>query len=96
VKIWDARTGRLIQTLNHGGVHCLAFDPSGRFLASAGKDATIRIWNAERREVLALRGHADTVWALSFSADGRYLASGGSDKKVKIWDLPPLLEKAQR
>jgi WD40 repeat protein len=73
----------------------VAVSPNGRWLASAGEDTTIVLWNAgnlankslipKRRHTL--RGHTGMVMSLAFSPDGRRLVSGSRDGTVKVWDL---------
>ena len=51
VRLWDATTGKDIRTFaGHGGpVHSIAFDPTGKMLASGGVgDDTIRSRMVER------------------------------------------------
>ena len=47
IKIWDLKTGRLLQTLDgHSDwVISVAFSPDAKTLVSASKDETIRLWN---------------------------------------------------
>jgi WD40 repeat protein len=66
----------------------LSFSPDGRFIATAGTDYTVRVWDAQSgREVRLLRGHTDhRILSVAFSPDGTWLASGGRDRTVRIWD----------
>lgn len=65
----------------------LTFSPSGRMLASAGADQTIRLWEPDTgRDIRILRGHTGPVRALAFSPDGRMLASGSGDTTVRLWE----------
>jgi WD40 repeat protein len=46
VKIWDARTGRLLHTLegHKNPVRSAAFSPDGGAIVSASDDNTVKIW----------------------------------------------------
>jgi WD40 repeat protein len=68
-------------------VRCLAFDPSGRLLASAGEDRRIVLWQVDSGRHTGLPGHHQTVESLAFSPDGRTLASGGADAQVLLWQV---------
>ena len=91
IKLWGVSgEGRLSEerTLTgHGGaVHALAFNPTGRTLASGGDDRTVILWDPEAgRERLALTGHADRVLEVAFSADGGALLTASRDGAVKRW-----------
>jgi RNA polymerase sigma factor (sigma-70 family) len=89
-----ARMGTI--RFRHGGpVVSLAFRPTGKVLASAGHDNSIRIWELSTRKELrrlapAKGDFADAtqVNTVAWSRDGRYLASGTStrDWTVRLWD----------
>lgn len=70
-------------------VNNLAYAPHGELLASASRDATIRLWDVDLGETRhVLRGHQDGVLRVAFSPDGSMLASGSQDDTVILWGLP--------
>lgn len=75
-------------------IYSLAFSMEGRFLASAGADCKILLWDLAHGHLLAeLSGHTGTIHALSFSRDGNILSSGSLDCTVKLWDFTKLAEE---
>lgn len=65
----------------------VAFSPDGQWLASAGADMTIRLWDVKTgRELRVLRGHTAMVLQVVFSPDGRRLVSSSLDHSIRIWD----------
>jgi WD40 repeat protein len=86
--LWDAATGRMVPLKGTAGqVNGLAFSPNSRFLASARKDRTVRIYNLESQEPpQILSGHIDAVLAVAYSPNGRMLASGDQDGTLRFWD----------
>jgi WD40 repeat protein/predicted Ser/Thr protein kinase len=65
----------------------VAFDSTGRRLASASLDGTVRIWNvADGREQLVLRGHAGVVTTVQFEPGDRRIISAANDGTIRIWD----------
>ena len=65
-----------------------AVAPARSWLACAGLDGTVRIWDvATGREQAVLDAHTGSVWAVAVAPDGSWLASGSDDWTVRIWDV---------
>jgi WD40 repeat protein/serine/threonine protein kinase len=90
LKVWDAASGREVRRFS-GHIHslwCAAFSSDGRWLATAGNDATVKLWDVERgTELRTFYGHTDNVSCVVFSPDGRRLASAGWEGTVRLWDV---------
>jgi eukaryotic-like serine/threonine-protein kinase len=90
IRLWDAATGQLVQSLagHRGQIPGLAFDPTGERVASAGADGTVRVWAVPGgQETRRYRGHREMAQAVAFSPDGMRLASASADGTLKVWDL---------
>lgn len=63
-----------------GAISILAFSIDGRYLASAGMDRSVLIWDLAHGHLLAVfGGHTERIESLAFSRDGNILVSGKKD-----------------
>jgi len=68
----------------------LCFDdqisPNGRWLATAGNETTVRVWDIATGECLARLTHNDWVFSTRFSQDGATILTGSRDRFARLWD----------
>ncbi len=73
---------------HRGAILDLEYSPDGRWLASAGRDGTIRILDAQAESLARiLFGHVGSISSLAWSPDGKYLASASEDRTLRFWDV---------
>ena len=75
-------------------IYDLKFHPILKFiLLSASKDCSIRLWNTDNGEQIAIYtgvdGHTGGVNCIDWHDDGELFISGGMDYSVKIWKITP-------
>ncbi|GBF95106.1 hypothetical protein Rsub_07690 [Raphidocelis subcapitata] len=96
IKVWDMYSCEVESTLTgHGGDvrHC-EWHPTSSLLASASKDALVKLWDARTAgEALAtLHGHKGAVMQARWNPNGNWLLSVSRDQTLKVWDLRTLRE----
>ncbi len=69
-----------------GGIAAMAVHPSEPWVAGAGMDGLLRVWEYPSGRLLkALAGHRWDVRSVAFAQQGDLLVSLGSDRQVLVW-----------
>ncbi|WP_232836687.1 WD40 repeat domain-containing protein [Lentzea terrae] len=89
-RLWDSGARGMVAALgrHHEDIQTIAFSRDGRFLATAGDEPRILVWDLAdpRRPPVELAGHDPGVLGLAFGRDGT-LTSAGLDRTLRVWDL---------
>ncbi|MFI6362196.1 AAA family ATPase [Nocardia sp. NPDC050630] len=96
IRIWAALPGNdrddqedgapTLLRAHRGWVESVTWSPDATMLASASRDATVRVWDVARAEQrLLMRGHESNVESLAWSPDGSRLASCSRDSTIRVW-----------
>ncbi len=90
IKLWEVKTGKLLQTLegHQDLVLSIAFSFNGLFLVSGSADNTIKLWEVSTGKVLQTLTETNSwVGTLALNPNGHLLAAEGANNTVKLWAL---------
>ena len=59
--------------------------PSGRMIATASSDKTVKLWKLNGTLLNTFSKHRATVWDVAISPDEQLIASASRDRTVKLW-----------
>jgi WD40 repeat protein len=88
VRVWN-EVGQQVATLagHEGSVNEVNFDPSGRYLVSAGDDGSALVWDVSTERVVSrLDGHRAAVTSAEFSPNGSRVLTASLDGTARVWD----------
>ena len=72
-----------------GPISGIACHPSG-FVATAGYDNQVVLWDASTRKALARGLHDHLANQCAFTPDGRHVISSSSDYSARLWSVPDM------
>lgn len=86
VVVWEVEDWQSTLHIEHGGlIEAARFSPDGSYVATAGADDRIQLWNVDDQRMVGALTHAQ-VEDLAFSPSGRLLASWGR-QDVRVWEV---------
>ncbi|MTI22594.1 WD40 repeat domain-containing protein, partial [Fulvivirga sp. RKSG066] len=68
-------------------IEAIEFSRDGRFIATASRDKTVRLWNRKRlnAQPITLKDHPDWVFSIAFTPNGQQILAGTKETVVRAW-----------
>ena len=88
-QVYDATSGSPLgaQMQHEGGVFGIAFDPNGKYVATASGDSSARVWDAlTGAPVTEPLKHEGRVLNVAFSPTGLHIVTTSEDGTARVWD----------
>eukprot|EP01017_Pseudomicrothorax_dubius_P006405 TRINITY_DN1181_c0_g2_i2.p1 TRINITY_DN1181_c0_g2~~TRINITY_DN1181_c0_g2_i2.p1 ORF type:complete len:302 (+),score=47.44 TRINITY_DN1181_c0_g2_i2:311-1216(+) len=98
ISYWHITSGKMLHRIIEHDNHVFALDfrPDGEFLASAGKDFKVRVYDDNTKSLVVTfnaaawyqTGHSNRVFSIKFvNDDPNILLTGGWDNTIRVWDI---------
>lgn len=93
IKLWDMNESKEIKSwaAHGGGVNSVMYAHNG-FIASAGRDARVKLWNGNGELQSEFQGLAEAALEVALTGDAAYVAGGDWNGHVQLW---PAADPAQ-
>ncbi len=89
IKLWTLAGEEIASGLpDTGYFNGLAFSSDGEWLAGAGHQGLIHLWQAQTGKLVQLlRGHTHFVEGVAFFPHDQWVVSASSDRTIRIWEV---------
>jgi Tol biopolymer transport system component len=87
--VWDVEENYIQHTLTgyDSGTYHVVLNLAGTIMGAASYDGTVRLWELESGDELALLDHAGQAYGVAFSDDGRLVATSDDQGNVALWGI---------
>ena len=75
IRIWDATNGQVLHVLRaeERGIWEVKWSPDSQYLASAGIDGTVRVWDGKTGEQLVQFDSPEPIFSVDWHPDGTHI-----------------------
>ncbi len=90
INIWEANSGRLLQSLidEDGIILDFSFSPDGKQLVTVNERGKAKVWNYQSgQQIQIISVPAENIMIAGFTPDNKLLVTGSENNMVRFWDL---------